>query len=56
MEGNSNSMCSFRDPLNKSYESNGLFSLEEIEQKIQQLITENTELRSIFFGSIQIQF
>lgn len=46
MEGNSTIL--YRDSLNKSFESNSMFSVEEIEQKIQQLITENTELRSMF--------
>ena len=32
----------------KSLESNTLLSVEEIEEKIQQLITENTGLRSMF--------
>ena len=33
----------------KSLESNTLLSVEEIEEKIQQLITENTDLRSVLF-------
>lgn len=50
MEANSKSMSSFRESLNKSFESNSLFSVEEVEQKIRQLITENTELRGMLLG------
>jgi hypothetical protein len=55
MEMTSKSMYSSQS---KSLETNNLLTVEEIEERIQQLITENTGLRSMysyFFSDIYLK-
>ena len=46
LQMSSKSMCSSRSSQSKSFEST-LLSVEEVEERIQHLIAENTDLRSI---------